>query len=107
MQIPEFIFLGTYKFYTLYFFMAAGIAISSFVIWFEGKRDGFDEERIFDLYFLSIICGSLLFFFLLRPIIKVDPQAVVFYVSYFWTISLQVFGAFILALLPVYILTRT
>lgn len=105
MQIPEFIFLGTYKFYTLYIFMATGIALSSFVIWFEGKRDGFDEERIFDLFFLSILVGVSVFFFLFRPIIKVDPQSVVFYVSYFWTIGLQIFGAFILALLPVYLLT--
>ena len=47
MQIPEYLFLWQYKIYTLFIFMAVGVLFSSFVVWFEGKRDGFDEEHLF------------------------------------------------------------
>ena len=106
MQIPEYLFLWQYKIYTLFIFMAVGVLFSSFVVWFEGKRDGFDEEHLFDLFFLSIGVGLLTFFIVYRPLLNVNPGTVFVYVQYFWTLGFQIFGAFFLAMLPVYIFAR-
>jgi len=64
MNIPSLINIGILNFpthYLLYFLLAV---LTLFAIWFESIRDGFDRERVFDLFFMSLGLFIGLFYFL-------------------------------------------
>lgn len=52
-------------------FLVIGALLCLFGIWYEGKKDGFDDEKLFDLFLLSFF-GSLVLgkitYFLLNPV---------------------------------------
>ncbi|MFC1621790.1 TraR/DksA C4-type zinc finger protein [Patescibacteria group bacterium] len=54
MQITELITIKTFTFHTVYLFIFLGFLLSLFICWFEGRGDGFDLERIFDLFFINL-----------------------------------------------------
>jgi hypothetical protein len=41
-------------------FLLFGFVLLAFIVWKEGKNDGFDEERLFDLLLLSMLSAVLL-----------------------------------------------
>ena len=63
MQLPELLNFGFFSIRTLYIFGGLGIFTSSFVVWFLGRRDGFVEFKLFDLFILTSILSSMLFIF--------------------------------------------
>ncbi|HSX39629.1 MAG TPA: TraR/DksA C4-type zinc finger protein [Candidatus Saccharimonadales bacterium] len=96
MQIPVYFTLWSYNIYSITIFIALGLVTSALVIWYEGKRDGFDEENIFDLFLSSVIAGLLVFIIFTK---------VAMY-QYFWTLSSSLVSSFIVGLLPVFIFSR-
>jgi len=40
-------------------FLMFGLLLFIFVVWSEGKKDGFDEERLLDLVIISLVLGIL------------------------------------------------
>lgn len=51
---PNIIIQG-YSLPTIYIFLFFGVISWFFVMWYEGRRDGFDTERFFDLSFLTFL----------------------------------------------------
>ncbi len=60
MLIPQYIYFGPYQIYIALIFLLVGVFVSLFVLWLEGTKDGFDYERLFDLFFISGILSLFL-----------------------------------------------
>ncbi len=56
--------LNTYAFLTQFgvlgTFLIVGVLLALFGFWYEGKKDGFDDEKLFDLYLGAIFIGIIL-----------------------------------------------
>lgn len=55
MTIPDAINLGFVSFPTYYILVVLLIVVGLFLIWLESSKDGFDSEKIFDLFFTFLI----------------------------------------------------
>lgn len=62
MNVPEVINLKFVEFPAYYLAIFVLGLITLFVIWFESIKDGFDKEKVFDMFFLSTIYLVGLFF---------------------------------------------
>ncbi|MBD3366462.1 hypothetical protein GF360_03960 [candidate division WWE3 bacterium] len=51
--------IGNITVYTQGLFLIAGFLFSLYPVWREGRKDGFDEEKLFDKYLLSLVAGLL------------------------------------------------
>ncbi len=55
-------------------FMFLGGLLCLFGVWYEGKKDGFDDEKLFDLFLISffsaLIFGKIAFFLLYPTLVK-------------------------------------
>lgn len=96
MHIPAFFTVGTYRVFSLLIFVAIGLLVSALVIWFEGKRDGFDEESLFDVFLISVLAGLIFFYISIKSSLY----------NYFGNVSFTLTESFLVGLLPVYILSR-
>lgn len=63
MNFPKIIYIQNLQIPLVFVFLFLGLLAWLFVMWYEGRRDGFDEERLFDLSFLSLISGGLAYYF--------------------------------------------
>jgi len=54
MNIPSLINIGVLNFPTHYIIYMLLGALTLFALWFESIKDGFDKEKVFDVYFLSL-----------------------------------------------------
>lgn len=64
MNFPDYIILSNRTVPTMVVFLIIFLFFSNFIVWKEGKKDGFAEDRGFDLWFLCIglsLLGSFLF----------------------------------------------
>lgn len=92
--------------YTFGLFLLLGFVISAFVVWQEGRKDGFDEEKLFDLLLLSSF-SSLLTSKLFFAVVNNMPVGEVFrYVIQFWRQGYDIVGGFIGFLIPIIIFTK-
>ena len=101
MQIPENFNLYGVNIYSIGVFIAIGVLLATFVIWQEGKKDGFDEEKSFDLLLLSLffsIVISRLVFSVLQHNFK--------YTLYFWKGGMDPYAFVIGFLVSIYLLTK-
>lgn len=65
MHIPENLYFSTFQFHSSIIFLLIGILISAFIFWFEGVKDGFDYERLLDLFFIIFISTGVLSYLLI------------------------------------------
>ena len=70
MHLPDIINLGFFQFNTIYIFGVLGIVASSFIVWMLGKKDGFTEFKLLDLFVVTSAITAILFLFT-----KVGPYA--------------------------------
>lgn len=63
MFIKNVVIINGFSFSLIYVFVALGVILSIFVYWFEGKRDGFDMERLLDLFFMNILLWGIFVIF--------------------------------------------
>lgn len=66
MIIPENISINQIPLPSIILFISAGFLYYLFIYWYEGKKDGFDSERLFDLAFTKSVLGLVLFIFLTK-----------------------------------------
>ena len=64
MLLPEIINIAGHQIKTLSIIAIVGLVCWGFVMWYESRKDGFRTERFFDLVFLSLGFGALVFFLL-------------------------------------------
>ncbi len=57
--LPAQITIQNFTIHTFGIFVLLAFLIFTFIIWTEGKKDGFDEERLFDLILITIVCTIL------------------------------------------------
>ncbi len=46
----------------MFIFIAISYIVFSFIVWKEGKNDGFDEEKMFDLVLISFVFSAIAYF---------------------------------------------
>lgn len=63
MRIPEYIQIGQSIISTLWIFVFMGFVYFLFIIWYEGKKDGFENEKLLDLAMSQAIFGLISYFF--------------------------------------------
>ena len=105
-NLPAQINLYNLTFNTFGLFMLFGFILLAYVFWKEGKGDGFDEERLFDLLLISLI-SSLFFsrlFFAISA--KISFLLVPTHIAKFWTPGHNMLGAFAGLILAIYILCK-
>jgi RNA polymerase-binding transcription factor DksA len=59
MSFPTYISISELQISTWWFFLTISFFTSAYVFWREGIREGFDELKLFDLVFLSLIISFL------------------------------------------------
>ena len=59
MNFPDYIIISNRTVPTMVVFLVIFLFFSNFIVWKEGKKDGFAEDRSFDLWFLCIGLGLL------------------------------------------------
>ncbi len=86
--------------------MLLGFLFFSFVVWSEGKTDGFDEEKLFDLILVSIV--SAILFSRIFFANKLSASAEDFFgrVYRIWEPGYNRLGALVGFLLPVFVLCQ-
>ncbi|MBI2414789.1 prolipoprotein diacylglyceryl transferase [candidate division WWE3 bacterium] len=88
-------------------FLFFGFLLLAFTVWSEGKKDGFDEERLFDMLLVSSFI-SILFsrtFFALDH--SVTAGAFFLQIVRVWTPGFNLLGALIGFILPIFLFCRS
>jgi len=62
MLIPQDISIGTQRLPTLLIIAFLGLLYWVFIVWYEGRKDGFESDKTLDLAFSSIISGAVFFY---------------------------------------------
>lgn len=104
--LPKSIDILNFQIPSLSIFIALAFLLIVFVIWREGKRDGFDEERLFDLF----IASNFVAFTLSRIVFAFSNKATlaqtIKHTVRFWESGMNA-GAYVIGiLLAVYFFTR-
>ncbi|MBI2620652.1 prolipoprotein diacylglyceryl transferase [candidate division WWE3 bacterium] len=105
-MLPSFISVGEYNFNTFGAFVLLGFMILTFVIWSEGKKDGFDEERMFDMLLLTSFGAVLLSRLNFAVGNRFPSNQILIHAYQFWTPGVEIYGAVIGALSVLLILSR-
>lgn len=101
MLIPGEITIGFYKIPTLFLAGVLGVLYWVFVVWYEGRKDGFSSDSILDLTFSSVTISTVSFYLyslLYRNIKLYHPNSIVLSLDYELTVSLL---CFLSSLIPV------
>ena len=106
MELPSFFVVQDIKIYTFGFFLAFGALLAAFVFWQEGRRDGFDEEKLLDLYLISLVFGiftSRIAFALAKGF---PVSAVLSHAVRFWTDGTNIAAGVLGFLVAVFVLVK-
>jgi RNA polymerase-binding transcription factor DksA len=106
MLIPSEILIGGHKVATLLIIAALSLLYWVFIVWYEGRKDGFESDKVLDLAAASIIFGFLSFYFyslLYKHKTIYNPGSLLLKLDYELTGSLL---TFIGSLVPVLLLSN-
>jgi DnaK suppressor protein len=106
MIIPPEVIIGNQKLPTLLIVCLFGFLYWVFIVWYEGRKDGFDSEKTLDLAFSSMITGFLAFFLFssaYNHALIYSPESLFFRVDYELSAGLV---SFLGTLLPVLFLSK-
>lgn len=87
-------------------FWALGIIVTLFVFWHEMRRDGFDEERAFDLFLVSLISAIVAGRFIEGMFMGYRSAFLLMHVARFWTPGINLIAFILVFLLPVYVFPK-
>ncbi|MCH8821369.1 prolipoprotein diacylglyceryl transferase [Patescibacteria group bacterium] len=105
-MFPILIQLGPITIYSYGFFLTLSYIIATFVLWREGKRQGYKEEKLLDLSLISLfaaLIGGSLYFALLNPDIYRDNLVSAIF---FWDGNLSFYGGLFGVLVAIFALTK-
>lgn len=92
MSIPETILIFNYTIKLIYTFTVLGLAISSFIYWYEIKKDGFDEEASFDIFFISVIAAYIVSRIAYALSNRYPFKDLLFHIIYFWKSGYNIYA---------------
>ena len=98
--------LGPITVYSYGFFMTLAYLVATFVVWREGKRQGYQPEKLLDYSLITLVAaliGARLYFAAFHFNLF---QEDLFSILAFWEGGLSIYGALLGALLSTYILAR-
>ncbi|KKS31834.1 MAG: Transcriptional regulator, TraR/DksA family [candidate division WWE3 bacterium GW2011_GWF1_42_14] len=99
MLLSENINFGLVRFPTMYLVLAMGFVFWVFVMWYEARKDGFDDERFLDLVVVSTVVAVLFYYLFGRLYTYVSlyrPNNPLLSVNYEVTVSfVTLLGAFL------------
>jgi len=105
-MIPILFKIGPVTIYSWGFFLVASYLVATFILWREGKRQGYNEEKLLDLSIISLLAalvGGRAFFVLLNwPLFKEEPLSTLS----FWQGGFAYQGAFFAVVAAAYFLFR-
>ncbi|MCA9307943.1 prolipoprotein diacylglyceryl transferase [candidate division WWE3 bacterium] len=98
--------IAGFTFQTFGLFVFFGFVFLTFATWYEGKKDGFDDERLFDLLFVSLF-SSIFFARLFHALlIKLSFMETLEHIVHIGTPGLHYAGLFLGFITPVYIISK-
>ncbi len=104
--IPSQITISNFTIQTFGIFVLLGFLILAFVIWSEGKKDGFSEEKLFDLLLLTVF-SAILFSRVFYAVSKVTTFSdLISKIYHIWEPGYDVTGALVGAIVPVFVLCK-
>ncbi len=92
-MLPILFKIGPVNVYSYGFFLAVAYLAATFILWREGKRQGYNEEKLLDLSVISLVgalIGGRVFFALLNLGRFTEDPASIFY---FWQGGISFYGA--------------
>jgi DnaK suppressor protein len=101
LSLPKELFFGKLAIDTNVLFLVLGVVFWLFLLWYETRRDGFDDMRVFDLGFMSLFLGFSSFValnYLYNYLMIFFPTHAI---TGLLSTSLIYVSAFIISLLPV------
>lgn len=106
-MLPVLFSFGFIQIYSYGFFLTLAYLAGTFVAWREGKKRGFNPEKLLDLSVLSLIAtligGRALYVGLNWAYFSPDPKSV----FYFWQGGFAYFGALFLGVICVWYFSRS
>ncbi len=105
-SVPSTIIIYGIEIHTFGLFLLMGLLLMAFVVWSEGKKDGFSEERLFDLMLVSLV-SSVLFSrigFAFNHVVSFKDF--ITHVYKIWTPGFSYLGGLIGFIIPMLILPR-
>lgn len=98
-MLPILFKLGPITIYSFGFFLALAYFFGSFILWREGRKQGYNEEKLLDLSIIGLVAsllGGRAYYVLLNwGLFKDDPTTAV----YFWQGGLAFHGSLLLAII--------
>ncbi len=96
---PTLLHLGPVTIYSYGFFLSIAYLLATYVFWREGKKQGYQEEKLIDFSVIALVAaifgGRLLYSLLNLNIFTADPIKVLF----FWEGGFAYFGSFVAVML--------
>ena len=88
-------------------FVLLGFLLLAYVVWKEGKRDGFTEEKLFDLLLLSLTFAILLSRAIFAFYTSRNSGEFFGHILKIWTPGFNPYGALVGFIVPIYILCKS
>ena len=98
-MLPILIEVGPITIYSFGFFLALAYIVGTFIFWKEGKRQGYNEEKLLDLSIITLIAallGGHLFFVILNWSLFADDLVPILYI---WQGGFAYYGGLLAVLL--------
>lgn len=106
MFIPDTIVFLNYSLKLIYLIVFFAIVLSSFIYWYEVKKDGFDEEFAFDTFIISIVVAYIVSRLIYAVSNQYNTVASLFHVIYFWEAGYNIYALIVAAVCVQYLLVK-
>lgn len=104
---PSQIQILNFSFNTFGIFVLLGFLLLAYVVWKEGKADGFGEEKLFDLLLVSLVSSILISRTIFAFYTSRDSGEFFGHIFKVWVPGFNPLGALVGFLVPVYTLCRS
>jgi phosphatidylglycerol---prolipoprotein diacylglyceryl transferase len=106
-MLPILFKVGPVQIFSYGFFLTLAYLAGTFVFWREGRKRGFNEEKLLDLSIVTLIAsligGRALYVLLNWSYFQEDPRSIL----YFWQGGFAYFGSLIFGFLAAWFLSRS
>lgn len=92
-MLGKLLVLGGFKIHTSSLFLLMAVLCASYIIWKEGKKDGFDEENLFDAIIASLLSGVFTGRVVFAFLSFTSPINIIKHILLFWTPGIDILGA--------------
>ena len=106
MNLPTYFVLNGFRLHTVGIFITIAFFVSLFILWQEGKKDGFGEEKLFDLFITGLFSGLLFSRIFFAFDSNLGLYSAFYSVIRFWTPGLSSLGFLLGFFIPVLLFAK-